>query len=200
MKRLNFRDKQILNGFRVCGNLTFEQMNTTISQNRINDFVKEGYIQKMSYEDPHISRTKSQTAYRLTDKGKSLCRSTLHKGHFANGRHEVRHQVACSDYYLSLSPQDRMNAMNDMDQQQYAFGKAYELISEGRISEGQELIEQIREAHFVDICVVTETEITTEIVCFECITKSYHDEEIQAHFDCAHQVLQCTEYITTDIH
>lgn len=200
MKKLNFRDKQILNGFRTCGNMTYEQMNTTISQNRINDFVKEGYIQRISYEDPHISRVKSQFAYKLTDKGKSLCKSTLHKGHFANGRHEVRHQVACADFYLSLSPQERMNAMNDMDQQQYAFSQAYQMISEGHSNEGQELIEKIREAHFVDICVVTETEITTEIVCFECITKSYSNTDIEAHYECAHEVLHCTHYETLNIH
>ena len=88
-----------------------------------------------------------------------------------------------------------MNSLNEGEQRDYCFNKAYQLLSEGRIDEGQELIDQIRESSFVDLCVVT----TTEIICIEVITSSYSADQVEAHAECAHEVLQCTTYETINI-
>lgn len=200
LKKITFKDKQLFKGFTVCGNMTHEQMTKIVSYNRIHDLVKTGYIQRISYEDKNINRLKSQFAYRLTEKGKNFCRNQLHYRNFANGRHEVRHQVACAEIYTSLTPEQRMHCMNDKDQEQYAFGQAYQLLSEGRLDEGHELIDKIRNASFVDLCVVTVTESSTEIACFEVITNSYSQDQIEAHYECATEVLHCTTYETINIH
>ena len=92
-----------------------------------------------------------------------------------------------------------MNSLNEGEQRDYCFNKAYQLLSEGRIDEGQELIDQIRESSFVDLCVVTTTETTTEIICIEVITSSYLADQVEAHAECAHEVLQCTTYETINI-
>ena len=199
MKRLSFKDKQFFKGMAVCNNFTKDQALQIISNNRLHDLQKEGYIQRISYQDKHMSTTKSQHAYRLTDKGRDLCKDTLHCRHLGKGKHEVRHSVACADAYLKLTPEQRMNSLNEGEQRDYCFNKAYQLLSEGRIDEGQELIDQIRESSFVDLCVVTTTETTTEIICIEVITSSYSADQVEAHAECAHEVLHCTTYETINI-
>ena len=45
INRLNFRDVQALNGLRVCGYAMRADMEKIISRNRVEVFLKRGYLQ-----------------------------------------------------------------------------------------------------------------------------------------------------------
>ena len=65
INRLNFRDIQALNGLRVCGYAMRADMEKIISRNRVETFLKRGYL-----EQRMDCRGRSVLTY--TDKGKAL--------------------------------------------------------------------------------------------------------------------------------
>ena len=73
INRLNFRDIQALNGLRVCGYAMRADMEKIISCNRVETFLKRGYLEQRV-------DCRGQSVLTYTGKGKNLIRKidTLH--------------------------------------------------------------------------------------------------------------------------
>ena len=73
MIKKDFKTVRALNGFRVCGNMNHSALTQIISPSRVKRLLKEHIIEKVSYQDKHISKGKNQSTYRLTAHGKYEC-------------------------------------------------------------------------------------------------------------------------------
>lgn len=193
--KYTFADKRALNCLRVCGNANLPQLNTIISKNRIRTWEKIGLIKRVPYQDKKISRTKSCYTYRLTKAGKSVASKILGNKHFTISRTQERHNHYLADAYCKLPPEQQIIAMNEHDSSEFFHNQAYELIEQGLKNEGNALLDELKNTSYVDMIVVTETEIN----CYEVITSNYTTDDCQNHSHFT-EIIHATSYEIINIH
>lgn len=111
INRLNFRDIQALNGLRVCGYAMRADMEKIISRNRVEVFLKRGYL-----EQRVDCRGRSVLTY--TDKGKNLIQKidTLQgRTFYPKQPNAVKHDTTLFRQYVGLSPTERMTANSETE-------------------------------------------------------------------------------------
>ena len=111
INRLNFRDIQALNGLRVCGYAMRADMEKIISRNRVEVFLKRGYL-----EQRVDCRGRSVLTY--TGKGKNLIRKidTLQgRTFYPKQSNAIRHDTTLFRQYVGLSPTERMTANSETE-------------------------------------------------------------------------------------
>lgn len=111
INRLNFRDIQALNGLRVCGYAMRADMEKIISCNRVETFLKRGYL-----EQRVDCRGRSVLTY--TGKGKNLIRKidTLQgRTFYPKQPNAVKHDTTLFRQYVGLSPTERMTANSETE-------------------------------------------------------------------------------------
>ena len=190
MIRRTFKDIQLLNGFRVWGNLAHEDMLSMVSESRIRCLKKEHIIKKVSYQNPHISKVKNQSAYLLTKHGKKIAQDWLpeHPKHFTSGRGNERHNSALGAVYAGLSAEEKMSAMNEQDLKDYLTDRHMALLNDGRISEADELREKMQHMSVLDMNYRKAG--SEELGCVEIITQNYSVGTVNAKEYTATEVVQ----------
>ncbi len=192
MIKKDYKTVLALNGFRVCGNMNEEALLTIISRSRIKRLKKEHIIEKVSYQDNHISRSRNQSTYRLTEHGKQITREFTHMGNFQSGRGNERHNTALAMEYSRLDNKEKQSAMNESDLKEYLLQKQFALEREGRLSEANELLEKMQRISLLDLT-YTSTQ-TQELCCVEVITKNYSVETINRKEYTATEIVQADSY------
>lgn len=111
INRLNFRDIQALNGLRVCGYAMRADMEKIISRNRVETFLKRGYL-----EQRMDCRGRSVLTY--TDKGKALIKKIdplQGRTFYPKQPNAVKHDTTLFRQYVGLSPTERMTANSETE-------------------------------------------------------------------------------------
>ena len=111
INRLNFRDIQALNGLRVCGYAMRADMEKIISHNRVEVFLKRGYLEQCV-----DCRGRSVLTY--TGKGKNLIQKidTLQgRTFYPKQPNAVKHDTTLFRQYVGLSPTERMTANSETE-------------------------------------------------------------------------------------
>lgn len=186
----DFKTLLALNGFRVCGNMNQKALEQIITPNRIKRLLKEHIIERTSYQDPHISKERSQSTYRLTSHGKKITRDFLGKGNFQSGRGNERHNTTLSMEYSKLSKEEQYSAMNELDLKEYIEQQYYSLLSENNISEANELYDKMQHMSLLDLTYFQSN--TKELCCIEIVTKNYNVETINLKEYTATEIIQAT--------
>lgn len=190
MIKKDFSTVLALNGFRICGNVSHASLTTIISASRVKRLLKEHIIEKVSYQDKHISKDRNQTTYRLTAHGKDVTRNFLGKGNFQSGRGNERHNTALAEAYSQLSKDEQYSAMNELDLKEYLDQQYYTLLATDRLSEAEELYENMKHMSLIDLTYCKAN--TQELCCIEVITKNYSTEKINLKEFTATEVVHAT--------
>lgn len=192
--KLDFSTYRVLNGLRTVGNMSAESMGKIITNNRINTLKKEGYISRVSYQDNHVSTSRSQYTYRLTNKGKEYCREEAHMKNFAAGRNMERHNTRLGEEYANLTAEEQITCMNEMDLKEYLYEHAQQIkeVDEDRY---QEYLDKMEQMSLVDMTYQT-TE--GELVCVEVITSNYSQETIEQK-EITAELVACQSYEVINI-
>lgn len=196
MIKKDFKTMRALNGLRVCGNMDEQALLKIITQSRIRRLKKEHIIEKVSYQDKHISKEKNQYTYKLTSYGKKLTKKFLNKGNFQSGRGNERHNTALGYEYSQLKQEEQMSSMNEIDLKDYLNEQYVFLLSENKISEANELYEKMRSMSLIDLTYFT---TSNEICCIEIITKNYSLSTIELKEYTAQEIINATNYSTINI-
>lgn len=160
INRLNFRDIQALNGLRVCGYAMRADMEKIISRNRVETFLKRGYL-----EQRVDCRGRSVLTY--TDKGKNLIRKidTLQgRTFYPKQPNAIRHDTTLFRQYVGLSPTERMTANSETETRDI-------------YREPLEQMRQDSQRHSVPDMVYTST--LGELVAVEITTSNYTQEKLE---------------------
>jgi len=195
--RLNFRDKMFFNGLRVCGNMNPNTSKAIITENRIRTFTREHLIERVSYQDNHISRERTQTAYRLTEKGRVFCEKEFRMSHFQSNRGCERHNCAVYDVYSRLSNSERMSAMNEIDIKDSILRCLDDLYRNQAAEELDRFLEQTKGISLIDMTYMQETE--GFLIGIEIATDNYSQTVIEQKEACA-TLIQCHDFQVINIH
>lgn len=197
MIKKDFKTVRALNGFRVCGNMNQSALTQIISPTRVKRLLKEHIIEKVSYQDKHISKEKNQSTYRLTEHGKDVTREFLGKGNFQSGRGDERHNTALAVEYSQLSKEEQYTCMNELDLKEYLDQQYLALLATDRLSEADELYENMKHMSLVDLTYFKAH--TQELCCVEVITKNYSVETINRKEFTATEIVHAASYTEINI-
>ena len=165
INRWNFRDIQALNGLRVCGYAMRADMEKIISPNRVEVFLKRGYL-----EQRVDCRGRSVLTY--TGKGKNLIQKidTLQgRTFYPKQPNAVKHDTTLFRQYVGLSSTERMTANSETETRDLY----------------RESLEQMRhgsdhgdsQRHSMPDMVYTST--SGELVAVEITTSNYTQEKLE---------------------
>lgn len=185
------------NGLRVAGNMNPDTSKPIITKNRLRTFTKERLIERVSYQDDHISRERTQTAYRLTEKGRKFCETEFRMKHFAANKGCERHNCAVYDVYSQLSNSERMSAMNELDIKDSILRCLDDLYRNQAAEELDRFLEQTQEISLIDMTYVQE--IDGFLVGIEVATNNYSQTTIEQKEACA-TLIQCHDFQVINIH
>ena len=190
MIKKDFATVLALNGFRICGNVSHAALTRIISISRTKRLLKEHIIEKVSYQDKHISKDRNQTTYRLTAHGKDVTRNFLGKGNFQSGRGNERHNTALAEAYSQLTKDEQYTCMNELDLKEYLDQQYYTLLATDRLSEAEELYENMKHMSLIDLTYYKAN--TQALCCIEVITKNYSTETINRKEFTATEIVHAT--------
>lgn len=193
--KIDFKTWRAFNGFRVCGNMDYDSLHQIISTNRIKTLEKQGLIKKTCYQE---SKDVLHT-YRLTKKGQDYARAKMGMKHFEKPKGQERHQSHVGKKYASLTPQEQKSCMNQYDQKEYLYNRAFELIEKGKRDEGEELLENMKNASYIDLIYTTFENHQTFLMGVEISTSNYSYEDNSLHEQTAMELIQVQHYETIQI-
>lgn len=174
INNINNRDIKAFNAFSRCGYVQRENLLTCISKSRIENYQKEGLIEK----EVHVSnQNETTTAYKFTDKGLDL--SVKHTGIDKPYQSQsIIHDCQIADKYFSLSEQERDTWKTETELREQFYEKL-EQLREQDYNRYQELYDQYqnREISMPDCSYITETQIE---VFYESVTNNYGQAELEA--------------------
>ena len=163
INHINFRDVQALNGLRVCGYATRDDLLKIITSNRIDKMLKQGLIESKT-------NIKNETVYTYTDKGKSFIKnldSLKEKPFYSRQTASTNHDTRLFKEYTLLTPNERMSCMSET--------QTRDLYAE-TIKQDQTTAELEKMLSVPDIVYTTET---GETVAIEVITENYNEQRIE---------------------
>ena len=180
------RDEHIFSAFAVCGALQKEDMQQYVKgEKRIKDYTRDGYIKKDT--DPKTG----QEFYKLTDKGRDLCRDRYDREPVSF--HSWTHESGLRDMYFQLSKDERLQQMSEPELQR-EIARDIEIRKQSDDEYERERAEKFERDYSSgkiscpDFGILRFNEQTREVEVaefHESITSNYTDAEIQAKFDFA---------------
>lgn len=188
--KIDFKTWRAFNGFRVCGNMDYDSLHQIISTNRIKTLEKQGFIKKTCYQE---SKNVLYT-YRLTKKGQDYARAKMGMKHFEKPKGQERHQTYVGRKYASLNPQEQKTCMNQFDQKEYLYNQAFQLIEQGKKDEGEELLENMKTASYIDLVYTTIENHQVILMGVEISTSNYSFEDNCLHETTAIDLIQVEHY------
>ncbi len=163
INRVNFRDVQALNGFRVCGYGKREDLLKIISSNRIDKMLKQGILEAKT-------NIKNEIIYTYTDKGKSFIKSLdgiKSNSFYSRQTASSGHDIKLFAEYTKLTPNERMSCLTE--------NQSRDIFSE-TLKQDQASAEIEKLYSVPDLVYTTET---GEVVAVEIITENYNEQRIE---------------------
>lgn len=136
IQRLNYRDERFCYIMKNCHHMSREQVLAVLSQNRLLAYQHQGLIRKLHY----IYQSRQQTAYELTDKGRSWIRKNLPQlgPNFYISGTAVRHNICLAEQVMTHSLEHGRTWLNERDLRQ-------ELMQRIERTEGEERFTLLRQ-------------------------------------------------------
>lgn len=126
-------------------------------------------------------------------------RAKMGMKHFEKPKGQERHQSHVGKKYASLTPQEQKSCMNQYDQKEYLYNRAFELIEKGKRDEGEELLENMKNASYIDLVYTTFENHQTFLMGVEISTSNYSYEDNSLHEQTAMELIQVQHYETIQI-
>ena len=185
MKRITTiypRDRKALSALSRCGYVNREQLSQFLRNKRIESYCKDGLIEKSIYSQPG-SKASDQEVYRLTSKGRDLCRRELSIDHIYSAQNPA-HDLPLTTRYLSLTEHERATWKTETQCRDILLGHIRQLRNQGEEERAGELWEKMREGH-ISMPDALYTASGGVSMAFEVVTDSYGQAEIEAKEEAA---------------
>ena len=158
------KDRELVNLLNNCRHCRLDQLKEYSSQNRINAYMKEKLLEKIS--------TQSGDVYRLTDKGYKTIDRQIGLQNMRYHSQSIEHDLKLSDYYIQVH-RDNPNVIwkNEEDLKAMKRDEMEHLREQGRFIE----MERVSEMSVTD-CLITVGDVS---YCYDVITDNYSNLDIQ---------------------
>lgn len=159
---------------------------------RISAYEKDGLVERSIYSQPG-DREGDQTVFRLTAAGRDLCRHELCMTHLYSAQNPA-HDLAISDRYFSLTPEERDTWKTESECHDIFAEHIRQLRDQGEEARAGELWNKLQEGLLSMPDAIYQPQ-GGPAICFEVVTYSYGQEEIQTKEDTAQALGLDIEFI-----
>ena len=149
---------------------------------RISSYEKDGLVERSVYSQPG-DRGADRAVYCLTAAGRNLCRRELCMTHLYSAQNPG-HDLAIADRYFSLTPEERDTWKTESECRDLFTEHIRQLRDQGEEERAEELWNKLQDGLLSMPDAIYQPQGGPEI-CFEVVTNSYGQEEIQAKEDTA---------------
>lgn len=185
------KDERFFKTLAYAGNIKSSDANKiNISDSRINNFRKDGYIKEISYPSTSHQQIESNRCWILTDKGKTLLKEKYLVNRVQSS-HAAIHNCKVAEELCNLSKDEFNTVVPEWDRD--LWNEKLNEMSEGDRNRWEEEINQGRLSG-IDIIYTTSSGTVTGV---EIVTPSYGPEEIQAKEETAELLQIEVQYIST---
>ena len=171
------RDVKAFSALGRCGYVSEDNLREFLRDKRIRSYQKDGLIEKHFYSRPG-SKENDRVCYKLTGKGRSLCRNQLSMPHLYSAR-SPGHDLALAERYFSLSPEGRESWRTEGELRDSFREHIRQLEDRGEQERAQELLDKLWEGavSMPDASYASEGGVE---IAYEVITNNYGEAEIEA--------------------
>lgn len=157
------KDRELVNLLNNCRHCRLDQLKEYSSQNRINAYMKEKLLEKIS--------TQSGDVYRLTDKGYKTIDRQIGLENMRYHSQSIEHDLKLSDYYIQVHrDNDNVIWKNEEDLKLMKRDMMEEMRQQGRFLD----MEQLREMSVPDCVIISDVSYGYDVV-----TDNYSNIDIQ---------------------
>lgn len=176
--RLYPRDVRAFSALARCGHVTQAQLESCGLRNkRIYGYQRDGLVERHIHSRPG-DKTNDVVCYRLTDKGRDLCRNELSMPHLYSAQ-SPKHDLALSERYFSLSDSERSTWRTEGELRDAFREHIRELEDRGQQERAQELLDKLQE-RAISMPDASYTNENGVEIAFEVVTNNYGEAEIEA--------------------
>lgn len=177
--RLYPRDVRAFSALARCGHVTQAQLKSCgLRDKRIYGYQRDGLVKKCVYSRPGNNKANDVICFKLTDKGRNLCRNELSMPHIY-GAQSPKHDLALSERYFSLSDSERSTWRTEGELRDAFREHIRQLEEQGEQERAQELLDKLQEraVSMPDASYTTETGVD---IAYEIVTNNYGEAEIES--------------------
>ena len=157
------KDRELVNLLNNCRHCRLEHLKEYSSHNRINAYMKEKLLEKISTQQGDI--------YRLTDKGYKTIDRQIGLENMRYHSQSIEHDLKLSDYYIKCHRENpNLEWKNEEDLKAVKRDMMEEMRQQGRFIE----MEQLREMSVPDCVIVSDV-----TYAFDVVTDNYSNVDIQ---------------------
>lgn len=177
------RDIRALSALARCGYVTEEHLKQAgLRDKRIDSYQKDGLVERAIYSHPG-SRETDRAVYCLTAAGRDLCRRELCMTGLYNAQNPA-HDLAIAERYFSLPQEERETWKTESQCRDIFEEHLRQLRNQGEEERAQELWDKLQDGLLSMPDAIYQPQ-GGPAICFEVVTNSYGQEEIQAKEDTA---------------
>lgn len=184
IQKITSKDEKMLQAFRACGYITRDMLmrNLTMSNHRVENFQRDGYIEKIIFMD--AKQNKTIHTFRLTPKGKNYLEQNLNLSNSYKST-SISHDLEVAKIYMCCSETERATWKTETDLRNL-YNEKLNYMRENHYAEYNRLLEYLQnnEISCIDGSYIrdeTGVEMSAEVV-----TDSYGREEIEAKVTFCH--------------
>lgn len=173
-------DKKMWKSLRICGHMTQRQLETFVSRNQINRYIKDGLLKK----DVEIKDGKRIIGIAASSKGIRFAKKYLHLQEFYSPK-SVHHDIGMADIYMSKSDEVRETFKSE-SQLRNEFKHFLTDLEKENPQKHDEIAKMwlngdisTPDMAYEEVMYVAEERVV-ETVCYEAVTTHYRKPEIQA--------------------
>lgn len=170
-------DATALSAISKVGHITSEQLNECgMSDKRIRNFVKQGYLEKVSYRN---QSKQLDHCYKLTEAGRDFYDHRDGREHSYYQSVSPQHDITIADKYFSLGEHERSTWMTESEIRSEFLAHIEDLRNQGDVARADQLEDAYKSRDISAVDAVYETEEGIRIG-YEVATNSYGHAELQA--------------------
>lgn len=170
------RDREAMTAFSKVGYLSHEQLSGFFREKRIENYCRDGLLQREVYCKPGCPQTKMM-CYKLSSAGREFCRKGLGMTNMYKSQNPL-HDIPLANKYFTLTTEERATWRTEEDLREIMFTHVEQLRNQGDEIRAV-MLQEMLENHWLSMPDCSFTLQGIEIA-FEITTNSYGAEEINA--------------------
>lgn len=176
IRRFALRDETAITAIGRCGHVSHAQLAAVVSEKRILNYCRDGYIEKTLYSQPG-TRERDQIAYKLTAKGRDLAEQM---GKVTRCQHaqSPAHDLGIASRYFSITEQERATWQTETEITDRFHEYMDKLYDRDRAEWNR--LNDMQQEHAISPPDAVYTSSQGTEIAFEVVTNSYGHAEIEA--------------------
>lgn len=189
------KDERFFKVLSIAGNIRSEDAEKIdISASRLKNMEKDKLIEKVTYPSRYNKNSKSNISYALTKRGKDFIKQKYGISRCQNA-HAVEHNCKVAEIICNLDKTEISSVRSEWETRDQMQEFLEQMRTEGEYDQYDRYMDLWKEGKVSAVDVSYTSSKTGEMICYEVVTNSYKDSDIEAKEICGEILQTEIEYV-----